>query len=430
MNIRNREPVHLWVITWLLMMPLFYFASQGNLWFQSVQANNSLSYKYGPIADAHGNGGSTFIAIIVFVGVFATIFPYLRRSVNLALKDKVFISLALLAAGSCLWSQFPTSTAKFALCMAGNILLSFYLGTRFRAESLLRVWIILGWICVLFCLFLCLFFPRYGVDQIAGLHNSWKGMYAQKNDCAMMTTALLIAAFYVPTKTMLAKFMRTLYLILSVVMIVMTQARGGWLLLTCLLICVIGVSALQKFSTKDRLTVAFLFMVGTLLVVSLVVCYSTQIFYFIGKDPTLTGRTTIWKMVLAAITKQPILGYGYKAFWRGLQGQSANATLGIGWIAASTHNGFLDVWLTLGIGGLALVVYSFLRSFCDAIRCLRMGLTPYLCWCICIVMLVFILSFDETQLMQPNNLIWIMYVMACVGLSNGAKRASLEESHE
>ena len=36
---------------------------------------------------------------------------------------------------------------------------------------------------------------------------------------------------------------------------------------------------------------------------------------FLGKDPTLTGRSELWAYVWKDIDLRPLLGWGYAAFW-------------------------------------------------------------------------------------------------------------------
>jgi O-antigen ligase len=74
----------------------------------------------------------------------------------------------------------------------------------------------------------------------------------------------------------------------------------------------------------------------------------------VGKDPTLTGRLPLWRTVFLSIQERPLLGYGYGAFWRGWAGPSARVwTLHL-WEPPHAHNGYLDLWLDLGLVGLAL----------------------------------------------------------------------------
>ena len=35
----------------------------------------------------------------------------------------------------------------------------------------------------------------------------------------------------------------------------------------------------------------------------------------LGRDPTLTGRTEIWRFAIKSIASRPFLGYGYDVFW-------------------------------------------------------------------------------------------------------------------
>ena len=110
--------------------------------------------------------------------------------------------------------------------------------------------------------------------------------------------------------------------------------------------------------------VAILLFVGLSAVVLFGAVYYREILLLLGKDPTLTGRTGIWKLVIASAVKRPILGFGYRAFWTGLQGESAHLALTEGWSPTGAHNGFLDVWLNLGLVGLGIVFFLRWRGPC------------------------------------------------------------------
>ena len=77
-------------------------------------------------------------------------------------------------------------------------------------------------------------------------------------------------------------------------------------------------------------------------------------------DPDLTNRTIIWAYADMMIARQPLLGWGYQAFW--LSGLDAPSVGAPGWVAAMPegHNGFVDARLELGYVGLAfLLVFLF-----------------------------------------------------------------------
>jgi O-antigen ligase len=86
--------------------------------------------------------------------------------------------------------------------------------------------------------------------------------------------------------------------------------------------------------------------------------YSTSIHALIESlmlDPTFSGRTDIWKFVISHIADSPITGHGFSTFWGTEQvvyGMNEN-----GWArtASTAHNGYLDLALTIGIPGSALM---------------------------------------------------------------------------
>jgi hypothetical protein len=45
------------------------------------------------------------------------------------------------------------------------------------------------------------------------------------------------------------------------------------------------------------------------------------------------------------------------------------------------------------------------------------------------ILLTLVLSMDEEQMLVPNDLTWILYIVACIGLSEGAKRIRLGQNH-
>ena len=254
-------------------------------------------------------------------------------------------------------------------------------------------------------------------------------MYGHKNICSITTVLLLSAALHVPAKTFLARLSLAAYTCLSVFLVIMTQARTGWVFLASLFAYLFAIKAVQQIGRKDRAVALLLLATMAIPLIALTVIYSGQISYFLGKDPTLTGRTDIWQSVFVSAMKHPILGYGFNAYWRGYEGESANIALTYGWSVSGSHNGFLEVWLSLGSVGLGLIVFAFVRAFRDAALCLRASNEAYLRWCVCVVVLTIVADLGEEELMIPNNLMWIIFMIACLFLSEAAKRIRLGLGH-
>src|SRR5260370_31854078 len=113
---------------------------------------------------------------------------------------------------------------------------------------------------------------------------------------------------------------------------------------------------------------------------------------------TLTGRTAIWVGITQSISKRPILGYGFYAFWQGLNGESANIILANHWVFGYAHNGMLEILLQLGIVGLVAFLITFFRGTKDAWICFRYGRSIGVEWYTGILFLTLLYNFDEATL--------------------------------
>jgi O-antigen ligase len=72
----------------------------------------------------------------------------------------------------------------------------------------------------------------------------------------------------------------------------------------------------------------------------------------LGRNPTLTGRTLIWKAVLAQKIN-PLTGAGFESFWMGNRMESVWSMSQRG--IQQAHDGYLELYLNLGFIGLALL---------------------------------------------------------------------------
>jgi exopolysaccharide production protein ExoQ len=141
----------------------------------------------------------------------------------------------------------------------------------------------------------------------------------------------------------------------------------------------------------------------------------------IGKDPTLSGRTEIWEIVLSQHTN-PLLGAGYESFWLGPRllriWEAGMGTLN------EAHNGYLEVYLNLGLIGLFLLVL-FLIS-CYRLICRR--LRPFSSLAsLTLALFTITLFFCVTEAGFRSSLMWLMLLLA--GLSvPGVDRETVSET--
>ena len=80
----------------------------------------------------------------------------------------------------------------------------------------------------------------------------------------------------------------------------------------------------------------------------------------LGRDTTLTGRTDLWAE-LVGMAQNPLIGTGYDSFWLGdrmekIWGQFM-------WKPTQSHNGYLEIFLELGLIGLFLLSCIIISAF-------------------------------------------------------------------
>jgi len=156
--------------------------------------------------------------------------------------------------------------------------------------------------------------------------------------------------------------------------------------------------------------------------------HSDAVLQTVGGDSTLTGRSEIWSAVWQMISVHPWRGWGFDAFWRGIDGPSAQVWAMVGATPPHSHNGVLDLWLDLGAVGVLVFLGSFLVATARAARALRGG------WSLQSVLpatyLVFFALYNvsESTLLQQHSLFWVLYTAVAVQLAEPARRRVPVES--
>jgi O-antigen ligase len=405
------------------MIPLLYLAGHGSFFFQHTLGNSMLENSplaaHARTSAEHVEGRATMLfAILVTLGLMAFRF---RTILALWRSHLRFSALVVLAIISVAWSGEPMLSIVGAIHLTINLCFAFYLGAALSAERQKQAVMMLGWIAIMLSVALALWFPSVGIDHREGLE-AWQGVSVQKNSCAVIMIYLLSPVLFLARRGGLHRVGKLLYSAGCIFVILMTQSRTGWIAILALAGFWVVWKITIAFASKDRAFIILVVAVSGVAIVSLVVLYLPALLMAMGKDPTMNGRTTLWSLVIAVAMKHPLLGFGYNAFWDSSQVDAQSIALLLGWTPSHAQNGFLDVWLQLGAAGLALVLWTIVRAFRDAATCMQSQDRDTVGWYLAIVVITIITNLDERSIMYQNFLEWVMYIMACVGLMNEARR--------
>lgn len=131
-----------------------------------------------------------------------------------------------------------------------------------------------------------------------------------------------------------------------------------------------------------------------------------------GRDATLTGRTDLWNDLLAIANRHPIIGVGYGAFWIGNTHNLWDTHI---WGPTQGHNGYLDVYLEIGIIGVLLLVCVIIASFRGVLSLLvanfEQGMLHFIWLCIIVCH-----NFTESTYLRGSVDLWFLFVLAAIAV--------------
>jgi exopolysaccharide production protein ExoQ len=145
----------------------------------------------------------------------------------------------------------------------------------------------------------------------------------------------------------------------------------------------------------------------------------------LGRDATLTGRTELWDLLLAAVGERPWLGYGYGAFWE-TTATSRAIWESIQWNPGSAHNGYVELLLGLGVVGPIVIMCSVLVSLKTAVVALIKGRFLEAKWSILVTLALLVQDFNESTILQQNEILWVFYLTGAIYAHRAAQDARTE----
>ncbi|AAL54369.1 exopolysaccharide production protein exoq [Brucella melitensis bv. 1 str. 16M] len=143
-------------------------------------------------------------------------------------------------------------------------------------------------------------------------------------------------------------------------------------------------------------------------------------------DATFTGRVSIWKFALEALSKRPWTGYGYESFWSSAYARHAARPYYLDWDVRGIvhgHNSYLDVAMTMGIPALlcaiAVIIVMPLVHYarCRPVR-ENMLLADFF---LMIVLFGTLNAMMESFFFRRMDPVWLTLILAIFGLGMTAK---------
>ncbi len=138
----------------------------------------------------------------------------------------------------------------------------------------------------------------------------------------------------------------------------------------------------------------------------------------VGRNPDLTGRTTIWSAVLGADTNR-LVGTGYDTFWLGPRLRTI-------WELAGTinesHNGYLETYVNLGLFGLLFLAGFLVASYRSISRRFRASPSSA---SLSLALWTVLLFYNVTESAFSSQLLWIVYLLCAIVVQTRSEPVSI-----
>jgi O-antigen ligase len=394
------------VRTWFLVGILVYIAAGGSVPFLD---HGHVDIVLDPISFAE-----SATRVVRHFCAFALLVPlcYHRFFTTLRLLKKArwIVLLNLLALVSCSWSEQPLRSASSALLLFPLTWLAFYLVDNYEDTDLMRIIALVAIFAAFSSFVLCLLFPQLGIDQ--DLHaGAWRGIFGEKNACGRTCLFLLAFLTWFRPRTYVDQFLKFTSCLSMLLLIAMSRSATAWMLTIVYVLFVIAITTKNKIRKKDRLAITLFATVIAAAFVSLCVVFFSVLAPIFGRDIGMTGRVTIWQSLMAVILRRPWLGYGFEGFWHkdSSVGTSTGVYAFVGWGVTAAHNGYLTLFLDMGLLGFLLFSLAFFSTFK---KFLKQHLDSGMLEVAGIVLLLTILNnIDESTIMTFNSLPWLIYLI-------------------
>jgi len=379
------------------------------------------TYKFHPTVLI--NDQTSLTTLVMVISVYVIIFILLCSRISLFLKEIVsilwiafyknlaFFVYLIIIILSFAFSATPGHTFKASLVFLGVTLILLYAGKHYSWEELYNILI---WYHVIGLIFSLLFGNK-------GDH--WTGVWSHKN---VFASQMALSTILMYLQSVNLRKYKWLFILLSALSVFCVQQAGsgmGKALIVILIILIWFLRFLKRLPPRIAFACLGIFLaIGIYL--SILVSENAEyiIVEKLGKSMTLTGRTLFWPLIVEAINKRPFFGYGYLGFWKPSPNPEDPSFPIIspdnGFRPEHSHNGFLDVGVDFGWGGLLLFIISIIINIYYGILYLNRCKKNYLVGLPLIIFTqILIFNFTETSLLNISSG-WSFYVLMTARLAS------------
>lgn len=351
-----------------------------------------------------------------------------KRVLYVSTADKLLLVLVGLCVASILWSASPSFTIDEVKALLRSTMLGAYLAARYSIEEQMQLW---AWVLGI-AAFLSI------ILEFKSINTPWSGLFTYKNFLGQAMTFAAVLFLTMSLKQGRKRWLALGGFMIAAMLVFLSQSKSAYLVFGVLIL----VFPLYKLVRQHYKLRVFLFVVSILLgscAIALALGNLEIILVnVLGKNLTLSGRTTVWALIFDKISERPWLGYGYSGFWTS---DNALYVLNNTWaltgggdragLRFNAHNSFIEVLLQLGVFGLLVYMLDFLMVFIRSVRLfsLEKTSTQKICifWVFQALATIFLFNWSDSSGVLGAGSMWSFYVSIVLSIAMLDRRIRREQ---
>lgn len=358
-----REKPNVTGALWLPILWMFIMASRPpTRWFNIAGV---------PLLSRAWEEGNPVDALIFLSVTLAGIFVLYRRRVSLSevIRENTWLTVFVLYCFVAIfWSDFAFVGFKRWIKILGHpVMVLVIFSEPDPKEAFLRVMKRIAYVVLPVSILWIKYYPNLGRESTEWGAMMNCGISLGKNALGGVCMILglvflwhLLQVFRTPKSPMRRKEIYLIggLLLMTAYLLQKAHSATSWmaLLLSILVMLLLGLRAVNKK------------VIGVYAVTGIVLLIIAQLSFDIygnvidvsGHESTIEGRGRLWQLLLQMDTN-PIFGTGFESFWLGERVQ--NIWEQMDWRPNQAHNGYLEMYLNLGVVGLSIFIGVIIATF-------------------------------------------------------------------
>jgi exopolysaccharide production protein ExoQ len=357
-----------------------------------------------------------------------------EKTKKILAKNKWVVGLFVYMGLSVIWSNFPGISLRRDIRSTGALVMVLVVLTE--REPLEAIRTLLRWVFLIhisLSVWTIKFVRNIGVVyNWSGLEEQWIGLSTDKNSLGQV--AMCSGLFWLwqiiqdwPKKKLTLSLLvlgMSLWLLRGSKNIHSSTAILGFVVCATMLL---GLQLLRKRARRAKRIILTTIIVAVLLAPLVYFVFNAfnstpaqAVLQASGRNMTLTDRTLLWADLMNNAAKNPILGVGIGAFWVGTIGYDVYPLPNWSrktpqWRPEEGHNGFLDVYVELGVVGLVLLVIVIGMGVAGALNDLKsdfqLGILR-----LTLMLAILMNNIAETSFLKGTHDLWFLFLLVSVNI--------------